>query len=272
MDNRDRNRNNQSGGNERDRFDRNDQQAEQFYDSDNRQQGDDRWRGGSYDTSSRESGNQRQNYSRGGSGYASDTSSFDDYDRPMPSSRYSREETRHSYFRPDDFGGEDYSDGRYGSNRGSGYRSRNYGAGSYGMYSGSGSMGSRGYDRDERGFFDKAGDEVMSWFGDEDAERRRRMDHRGRGPANYERSNERLLEDACERLTHDSRVDATNINVTCADNEVTLDGTVTSRSAKRRAEDVVHDITGVKHVQNNLRIKNNDSNYYSSDEDRTVES
>lgn len=49
----------------------------------------------------------------------------------------------------------------------------------------------RGYDRgygrergygqdrdDERGFFDRAGDEVRSWFGDEEAERRRRMDER----------------------------------------------------------------------------------------------
>lgn len=35
----------------------------------------------------------------------------------------------------------------------------------------------RGYDRD-RGFFDRAGDEVRSWFGDEEAERRRRQDQR----------------------------------------------------------------------------------------------
>lgn len=41
---------------------------------------------------------------------------------------------------------------------------------------------SRDYDADERGFFDRAGDEVRSWFGDEEAERRRRMDER------YERS------------------------------------------------------------------------------------
>jgi hypothetical protein len=31
--------------------------------------------------------------------------------------------------------------------------------------------------RDERGFFERAGDEVASWFGDEEAERRRREDH-----------------------------------------------------------------------------------------------
>jgi len=35
---------------------------------------------------------------------------------------------------------------------------------------------SRGHDPDDRGFFERAGDEVASWFGDEDAERRRRED------------------------------------------------------------------------------------------------
>lgn len=34
------------------------------------------------------------------------------------------------------------------------------------------------YDRDDRGFFDRAGDEVRSWFGDEEAERRRELDAR----------------------------------------------------------------------------------------------
>lgn len=34
------------------------------------------------------------------------------------------------------------------------------------------------YDYDDRGFFTRAGDEVRSWFGDEDAERRRELDAR----------------------------------------------------------------------------------------------
>lgn len=34
----------------------------------------------------------------------------------------------------------------------------------------------QGYDYDDRGFFDRAGDEVRSWFGDEEAERRREYD------------------------------------------------------------------------------------------------
>ncbi len=39
--------------------------------------------------------------------------------------------------------------------------------------------GRAGYDRDDdRGFFDRAGDEVRSWFGDDDAERRREADAR----------------------------------------------------------------------------------------------
>lgn len=46
----------------------------------------------------------------------------------------------------------------------------------------SGSDRGRGRDRyedpNDRGFFDRAGDELRSWFGDEEAERRRRMDER----------------------------------------------------------------------------------------------
>src|SRR5205823_11950575 len=36
---------------------------------------------------------------------------------------------------------------------------------------------------DERGFWDRAGDEVRSWFGDEEASRRRARDERGWGGA-----------------------------------------------------------------------------------------
>jgi hypothetical protein len=49
-----------------------------------------------------------------------------------------------------------------------GYRDRDRDEGRYGRTS--------GYDNEDRGFFDRAGDEVRSWFGDEEAERRRRQD------------------------------------------------------------------------------------------------
>ena len=48
--------------------------------------------------------------------------------------------------------------------------------------------------RDERGFFERAGDEIASWFGDDDADRRRdhdrRFEERGHGPR-HEREHDR---------------------------------------------------------------------------------
>lgn len=110
---------------------------------------------------------------------------------------------------------------------------------------------------EDRGFIERAGDEVASWFGDEDAARRRNQDthHRGHGPRGYSRTDERIAEDINERLTDDSYVDASDITVTVRDAEVTLDGTVENRHAKRRSEDIAESVAGVKHVQNNLRYR-----------------
>jgi len=116
--------------------------------------------------------------------------------------------------------------------------------------------GGRGSGRDdERGFFDRAGDEVMSWFGDRDAERRRERDHRGRGPRNYTRSDERIREDVNDRLTDDALLDASDVEVAIEDGEVVLAGEVDDRFAKRRAEDCAESVAGVRHVQNNLRYR-----------------
>lgn len=120
--------------------------------------------------------------------------------------------------------------------------------------------GSRDYDED-RGFFERAGDEVRSWFGDEEAERRRDRDmrmgehHRGRGPKGYQRSDQRILEDVNDRLTDDPHLDASEIEVSVSNREVTLSGTVNSRFEKRHAEDRAESVSGVSHVQNNLRIQ-----------------
>jgi len=129
--------------------------------------------------------------------------------------------------------------------------------------SGRSSSSSGGYGSDnERGWLEKAGDEVASWFGDEEAERRRSMDardeHRGRGPKGYRRSDDRIRDDVNDRLTDDPQVDASEIEVSVSDSEVTLSGTVDSRYAKRRAEDIADSISGVTHVQNNLRVRQNE--------------
>ncbi len=120
--------------------------------------------------------------------------------------------------------------------------------------------GSRDYN-DERGFFERAGDEVRSWFGGDEAEGRRDGDmrsaggHRGRGPKGYQRSDARILEDVNDRLTEDPHLDASEIEVRVENREVTLAGTVNSRSEKRHAEDLAESVSGVAHVQNNLRIQ-----------------
>jgi osmotically-inducible protein OsmY len=171
--------------------------------------------------------------------------------------------------------GQDWG-GRYGRDQ---YESSQHGGSSYGgtggwrgrtgsygeqrpdWYGGSERYGQYGRDqeygrRDERGFWDRASDEVSSWFGDEDAERRRRMDkHRGKGPKNYVRSEERIREDVSDRLSDDWRVDASEIEVNVSGSEVTLSGHVIDRDQRRRAEDIAESVSGVTHVQNNIRVQ-----------------
>lgn len=221
----------------------------------------------------------------------------------------------------------------------------------------------RGYRRDDRGFIDRAGDEVRSWFGDDEAERRRQFDERdrsrervygqsgeygpgnhrgswerdwrdasewpygerahygdrghfadrgtfgdrgyygdrgtygdraygygdrgvgnyfnqpgypgsfrnrggfeagagqsfaGRGPRGYQRSDARINEDVCDRLCDSPDIDATNVDVRVSGGEVTLSGTVSSREEKRRAEDMIEHVSGVREVHNNLRVGRGD--------------
>jgi hypothetical protein len=79
--------------------------------------------------------------------------------------------------------------------------------------------------------------------------------HRGRGPRGYQRSDERIREDVCDGLTEADDVDASNIDVQVTAGTVTLSGTVDSRYAKRRAEDIAESVSGVKEVQNQLRLQ-----------------
>jgi osmotically-inducible protein OsmY len=197
----------------------------------------------------------------------------------------------------------------------------------------------RGYrerGRYERPVTDRAGDEVRSWFGDEEAARRRHMDeiredrldrdwsdraartserawdrtrdaardftdrdrdgrrglaefadndrasyysgysrpsyrddywtrdgalgwqaanYAGRGPRGYQRSDERIREDVCDRLTDDPRIDASDIEVHMQGGELTLSGSVRTRDEKHFTEDLVERITGVREVNNHLRVR-----------------
>ena len=141
---------------------------------------------------------------------------------------------------------------------------RSYGTGAYDSRYGSGSGPNRG---EPRGWWDRTSDEVSAWFGDDEAANRRRederradqADHRGRGPKDYTRSDDRIREDVNDRLTDDPHIDARTITVAVKDGEVTLSGTVNNRQDKRHAEDIAERVSGAKHVQNNVRV--HDTNY-----------
>ena len=78
---------------------------------------------------------------------------------------------------------------------------------------------------------------------------------RGKGPKNYNRSDERIREDVCDRLCDDAEIDASDVEVVVSDREVTLNGTARSREQRRWAEACAEDVAAVTHVQNNLRVK-----------------
>lgn len=174
-----------------------------------------------------------------------------------------------------DTGGR-YAGSRFGEEpRFGGYESDYGRRGGYGGYGGFGGRYagrdggglSTGYeaDRYRGGARDwSAGDGGYSQFGDgfdasssrgfADWRRRERGRHFGRGPEGYKRSDARISEDIHDRLTDDDDLDASTIQVLVKDGEVTLSGKVADRVDKHRAEHIAESISGVEHVQNNLRV------------------
>jgi osmotically-inducible protein OsmY len=208
-----------------------------------------------------------------------------DYDYDYGRGRYGRGSERDPYYRRYGSYDEPYQSRYFSSQYNEPYRSRSYS--DYSEPSGSYDYGRYGYrsrysepyrssyeerysepyyrsrhyrGEEDRGLWDRARDEVRSWFGDEEAERRRRMDemrtgsHVGRGPRGYRRSDERIREDVNDRLTDDYHLDASDIEVSVNDCVVTLTGRVDSRHDKRRAEDIAESVSGVTDVTNQLRV------------------
>ena len=77
----------------------------------------------------------------------------------------------------------------------------------------------------------------------------------GRGPKGYKRSDERIKEEICEEMTRDPDLDASEIEIRVQDGEITLTGAVRDRHAKRLAEDISESASGVKEVNNQLRVR-----------------
>ena len=131
---------------------------------------------------------------------------------------------------------------------------RNYGSMSSGTgnrYAG-GSWSSGGFSGGSSGFTDRSGQGSFA----------------GRGPRNYQRSDERIREEVNERLTDDHRVDASDIEVEVRNGEVILRGRVDERRDKRMAEEVVENLPGVKDVRNELRVERSGGWFSGGDRDR----
>ncbi len=152
-------------------------------------------------------------------------------------------------------GGQDM--GRWGNE---GYQGSSYGDqdryGARGGWRGHQEGGMYGHGPGSWGQGEQHGPEHQRW-GNEGYTRQgwgQQPSHRGKGPAGYQRSDERVREMVCEALSDDHNVDATNIDVTVKSGEVVLSGTVEDRMQKRMAEDVVYQVAGVKDVQNQIRV------------------
>lgn len=91
------------------------------------------------------------------------------------------------------------------------------------------------------------------------AQRLHDLGHSGKGPKGYKRSDQLIYEDVCLMLQDSRDVDGTDIEVLVKDGCVFLNGSVHSRYEKRMAELEIENISGVRDVQNYLRIKSIES-------------
>jgi hypothetical protein len=132
-----------------------------------------------------------------------------------------------------DFGGQGYMGGMGGQGYG-------------GM--GEQRFGGRGFEQGEQGYGRQGGRMSGAWGWNVGG-------HRGKGPMGYTRSDERIREIVSEALSDDDNVDASQIEVTVKNGDVTLSGVVEDRQSKRQAEDIVENLPGVKDVQNQIKVQ-----------------
>ncbi|HEX5789362.1 MAG TPA: BON domain-containing protein [Woeseiaceae bacterium] len=218
-------------------------------------------------------------------------SSREDWDRDRDRFRNTGSRSRFGRHSGESDYDEDYGRYGYGSRSGSSYRSGSasrfgsqggrFDEDTYGGYRSAGSR-SRGRDFGSQGYSSYGGDfgESRGGYGsgrdDYDDDYRRQLSssgrrstpfvlyseywvtpgpHSGVGPKGYQRSPNVLKERVCERLQDHGELNAANIEVECADEEITLTGTVDSRREKRLAEECAESVYGVRDVHNRLSVR-----------------
>lgn len=229
-------------------------------------------------------GNQRHDYNPGGYGQVGNTGggygSWDSYGssgQDMGSSYNSRSNMGYGQQ-----GGYGNTSGNYGQQGNYGHQ-RYQGSSQYISDSDRFNRNRRHDDDNDNSWWDRAKNEVKGWFSDDDDrsgnrrmasgdhgnDYRSRGEHFGKGPRGYQRSEDRIREDVCERLAYDSHLDASDIEVKVEGHEVVLTGTVRSRAEKRHAEDLVESIMGVHNVENRIRVQDQNSGSWGTASNRS---
>jgi osmotically-inducible protein OsmY len=76
----------------------------------------------------------------------------------------------------------------------------------------------------------------------------------GRRPQLQRRSDDKIYQEIWELLTNNADLDASEVELHVESGEVTLTGTVDSRDAKWLTEDLVNSVTGVREVNNRIKV------------------
>lgn len=97
----------------------------------------------------------------------------------------------------------------------------------------------------------RIGQAVSDWFGPGTMEKRT-------GPRGYTRTDERIRDEICERLTFATGIDVREVSVEVDKGKVTLGGTVHTRGQKYDIEDLADNTFGVTEVENNIRVQRQD--------------
>ncbi|WP_231906812.1 BON domain-containing protein [Cupriavidus sp. D384] len=94
----------------------------------------------------------------------------------------------------------------------------------------------------------RIGQAMSDWFGPGAVEKRT-------GPRGYTRTDERIRDEICERLTFTTGIDVREVSVEVDKGKVTLGGTVHTRGQKYDIEDLADNTFGVTEVENNIRVQ-----------------
>lgn len=78
--------------------------------------------------------------------------------------------------------------------------------------------------------------------------------HVGKGPKGYTKNDYAIYEEVCEKLTLDSYIDASSINVNVEKGILQLSGEVDSEETKDRVMGLVHEVHGISHVVNEITL------------------